>query len=88
MIIILAILLFVYTSSISNGIALEMDTIDQLVTDWSNKPWVDIKVTTKPCTGDYEDLFDREWLGLDPHCFKKGSSKVAIITAENEQKVK
>ena len=51
-----------------------MDTIDQLVIDWSNQPWIDIKVQTQPCKGDYESVFDRKWLGLDAYCINKDST--------------
>jgi hypothetical protein len=41
------------------------------VQDWGVKPFVDIKVQNKPCSGDYNaDVFYKEWKGMDEGCVK------------------
>ena len=40
----------------------------QVVSDWSQKGYVDLKVQNEPCEGEYEPLFTKTWQGTVLGC--------------------
>jgi len=48
-----------------------MDTsaLEQVVTDWTTRPLVDVKVSSKPCWGsEIVTVFSRNWEGTEKGC--------------------
>jgi hypothetical protein len=59
---------FGFSSYSDPGEAIDFNIVSQLAKDWDTKPFIDIKVSDKPCEDGWENLFSKQWKGVDKYC--------------------
>ena len=62
--------------------AVDVSSLEQVVHDWSVRPFVEMKTMTEPChVNGYEDVFERIWGGTENGC-KVGNSIAIADTVD------
>ena len=59
---------YAYSGYANASEEVDIRTIKQIETDWNAIPFVEIKVDSVPCSDDWEDLFSKEWKGIEVYC--------------------
>ena len=68
----------------------KFEYISQVVQDWEEQPFVDMKVVTSDCEKGWDPVFVKEWGGLDELCLnytRKGKNKSCSKKIERERSI-
>ena len=64
--------LVVFVTSAKNLATLDLSNLQQVIEDWTKLPFVDIKSQAVPCEGDWENVWERRWGGMEEGCLREG----------------
>ena len=83
-IMILGIVIVVQMNAIGNVSEQNLSTIEDLIDDWSTVPFTEITVTDAKCPSGTENIFVREWGGIEEGCLvqKLGESEQVMMTKD------
>ena len=51
-----------------NNAVVDVSSLEEVVHDWSVRPFTHMRTQLTPCSNDYENVFERVWAGTDEGC--------------------
>ena len=71
-----------------NNAIVDVSSLEQVVHDWSVRPFTSMRTQVTPCSGDYENVFERVWAGTDEGCVVEEHLKSKFIAVKSQHNYK